>query len=121
MEYDLETKSDNEIYSTNVSEDMAHDIVNGYAIKNNKVYVNHCALGVGVFKRADKFTIDSITKDTMKVNYVIIGYTIPENPENSEEYEYGNASMTLVKENGEWKILKATIAGMCNSLYEVGK
>ncbi len=77
--------------------------------------------GSGAFKRADKFTVDSITADTIKVNYVLISNSIPELPEESEEVEDGNATMTLVKENGEWKILKATITGMCNVLYEIGK
>lgn len=120
LEYNLET-NDNPNYSTNVDESLAHDLVQGYAIKDNKVYANHCMVGSGSFKRADKFVVDDITSDTIKVSYTLISNSFPEIPEESEEIEDGNATMTLVKENGEWKILKATIRGMCNALYEIGK
>ena len=120
LEYNLDSNDDPN-YSTNVDVNLAHDILQGYAIKDNKVYINSCMAGTGGFKRADKFTVDSITADTIKVNYVLISNSIPELSEESEEVEDGNATMTLVKENGEWKILKATITGMCNVLYEIGK
>lgn len=97
------------------------DLIQGYAINGDKVYTNSCTIGTGAYKRMDNFTVNSITSDTIKLNYVVIGNSIPEIPEESEELELGKATMTLVKENGDWKILKATIVGMCNTIYEVGK
>ncbi len=91
-----------------------------YTVKDNKVYTNGCAIGTGSYNRMDKFSVDSISADTIKINYVVIGNS-SDVPSESEEYEYSKATMTLVKENGDWKILKATIVDMCNGVYEVGK
>ncbi len=106
---------------TNISSVSTYDLIQGYAIDGDKVYTNSCMAGAGSYKRMDKFTIDNLTENTIKVNYVIVGNSLPEIPEESEEYEIGNASMTLVKENNDWKITKATIVDMCNGVYEVGK
>ena len=97
------------------------DLIQGYAINGDKVYTNSCTIGTGGYNRMDNFTVDSISADTIKLNYAVIGNSIPEIPEESEEYEYSKATMTLVKENEDWKILKATIVDMCNGVYEVGK
>ena len=96
-------------------------MIQGYTINGDKVYTDSCTIGTGGYNRMDKFTVESITANTIKLNYVVIGNSIQEIPEESEEYEYSKATMTLVKENGEWKLLKATIVNMCNGVYEVGK
>ncbi len=115
-----EYKLPSENVETNVPVPIA-DLIQGYAINGDKVYTNSCTIGTGAYNRMDNFTVDSISADTIKLNYVVIGNSIPEIPDESEEYEYSKATMTLVKENGDWKILKATIVNMCNGVYEVGK
>ena len=55
----------------------------------------------------------------IKISYVVIGKD-PDDP-NAKEYERDNANMILVKEDGAWKILNATIVDMCNGVYNVGK
>ena len=117
VEYQLPSEK----IETNIPNLTYYDNIQGYAIKDDKVYTNSCMAGSGSYKRMDKFTIDNLTENTIKVNYVIVGNSLPEIPEESEEYEIGNASMTLVKENNDWKITKATIVDMCNGVYEVGK
>ena len=92
-----------------------------YTVKDSKVYTNGCTIGTGSYNRMDKFNVDSISVDTIKINYVVIGNSNPDVPDESKEYEYSRATAILVKENGDWKILKATIVDMCNGVYEVGK
>ena len=93
-----------------------------YAIKNNKVYVNSCTMGSAGFKRMGDYIVESITSDTIKVNYSIYMYT-QEPGISDEEYKSDKTGkITLVKENGEWKIQNAVVAaGLCGNIYEVGK
>ena len=93
-----------------------------YAIKNNKVYVNSCTMGWAGFKRMGDYIVESITSDTIKVNYSIYMYT-QELGISDEEYKSDKTGkITLVKENGEWKIQNAVVAaGLCGTLYKVGK
>lgn len=111
MEYIL---SSNE-YETNV---INADLVRAYAIKDNKVFHNSCNIGTNDYERMDNFTVSSKTDDTIKVNYKVI---YKDQLIGGDEYEHGDAQIVLVKENNEWKILSATIVGMCNSTYKIGK
>lgn len=89
-----------------------------YTIKDNKVYTSGCTIGGGDYQRFDKFKIVNRSNDTIKVGYVAVYKD--EYVENSSEYEE-EYSMTLVKENGSWKILNAVIVDQCRGTYEVGK
>ena len=107
------------VWSTNVEivMDLLSSIPN-YVISNNKVYRNSCAIGSGSYSSVAKFTVDSITSDRIKLNYVVM----EKEPdiENAKETEREKATIILVKEDNDWKILKATIADMCNGVYTVG-
>ena len=93
-----------------------------YAIKDNNVYVDSCTMGSAGFKRMGDYEVESITSDTIKVNYSIYMYAI-EPGISDEEYKYEkDGKITLVKENGEWKILNAVVAsGLCGNINKVGK
>ena len=114
LEYSL-LNADDEKYSTNVKD---ADLVHGYAIKNGKVYIDSCTIGGSDYERMDKFVVESKTDDTIKVNYKLI---YKDQLAGGNEYEGGNGQVVLTKENGDWKILSATIVGMCNSTYKIGK
>ena len=107
-------------HSTNLNYDGQGDFGNipGYAVKNNKVYTRGCNIGGGTYDSMDKFTVVSITNDTIKINYVVMeSDIIDENKVTERE----NATIILVKEDGNWKILKATIVDICNGVYTIGK
>ena len=111
---------DYENWTSNV--DIKGDMLSGmpsYILKNNKVYRDSCAIGSCDHLKFDKFVVLSGTSDTLKLSYVDIGKD-PDDP-NAKEYERDNAEMILVKEDGEWKIKKATILDQCNCAYEIGK
>ena len=90
-----------------------------YVISSNKVYRDSCNVGSGTYSSVAKFTVDSITNDRIKINYVVM----EKEPdiENAKETEREKATIILVKEDNDWKILKATIVDMCNGVYTVGK
>ena len=109
-------------WSTNVK--LEGDMLSsmpGYVINNNKVYRDSCAVGSGDYERMDKFNINNVTSSSIEVNYVIIGNSNPYDSKKSLEYEISKATIILVKENNEWKILKATIVDLCDGVYEIGK
>ena len=114
IEEDIETEQE----KTNLKFDNTTGIPR-YVIKDNKVYNDTCTVGSGNYERLDKFIVDSKTDDIIKINYTIIGKD--QYVDDSDEYEYGKANITMIKENGDWKILKATIVNNCNGVYEVGK
>ena len=91
-----------------------------YGIKDNKVYTSRCTVGGNGFVRFDKFQVESKTNDKIVVNYVEV-YLKDAYDDNSGEEEMDLVKITLVKENGEWKILNATIVDQCNGTYKVGK
>ena len=110
--------------SSNLISDKDNDVVDMhlYAIKDNNVYINSCTASGSGFKRAGDYTVESVTNDTIKVNYSIYMYAL-EPGMSDEEYKYEkDGKITLVKENGEWKILNAVVAaGVCGRIYKVGK
>ena len=110
--------------SSNLISDKDNDVVDMhlYAIKDNNVYINSCTASGSDFKRAGDYTVESVTNDTIKVNYSIYMYAL-EPGMSDEEYKYEkDGKITLVKENGEWKILNAVVAaGVCGRIYKVGK
>lgn len=107
-------------WSTNVKIEggMLSSIPN-YVIDGNKIYRDSCTIGSGTYSSVAKFTVVSITNDTLKIDYVIM----EKEPdiENAKEQEREKATIILVKEDNDWKILKATIVDMCNGVYTVGK
>lgn len=88
-----------------------------YAIKNNYVYIMGCTGGGEIFSRMNNFSIKSITSNEIKVNYG--AYFFDEITD--KEYKRDDGAATLVKENGEWRILSATVVGKCSGTYKVGK
>ena len=110
IEYDISTKESSRGGLGNEPE---------YALKNNKVYVSSCTIGGSGFVKFDKFNIDSKTSDKIIIKYVEVYKIDEEDPTSGEDEE--PVEMTLVKENNEWRILKATIVDQCNGTYEIGK
>lgn len=115
----FEFKFPGETHSTNLKYEGDFGNIPGYAIKDKKVYTRGCTIGSGVYSRMDKFSVASNSSNTIKLNYVVMA----KDPdiEDAKEYEYEKTTMTLVKEDGDWKILNATIVDMCNGVYKVGK
>ncbi len=109
--------------STNLTIDPETDQLpmHSYAIKNNTVYITGCTSSGSDFKRMGDFSVDSITNGTIKVNYAIYEYSVGKGI-SDDEVKTGDGKITLVKENGEWRILNAmAAAGLCGGVYKVGK
>lgn len=123
MEYEsFDSYELNDGITTNIKIEADYTAFPKYVIDGNKVYRSTTpSVGNGYYNRMDKFSVDSITSDTIKINYVVIGDSNPDEPNESKEYEYSKATMILVKENGDWKISKAAVQSMLYTTYEVGK
>ena len=107
-------------WSTNIK--LEGDMLDGvpsYVISNNKAYRNSCTIGSGTYSSVAKFTVNSITADRIMLDYVVMEQE--PDVDYAKETEREDATIILVKENNDWKILKATIADMCNGVYTVGK
>ena len=109
------------IYSTNLTYNDVFNDNQGFApyikTNNSKVYVlNHCTEGSGDKSLKGDYEVKSVTSDTIIAKYVILDTDSVTGNTSNQDVE-----VKLVKEDNTWKIMKATLVGRCNGIYEVGK
>jgi len=86
-------------------------------ISENKVYVwNHCTEGTGGYSIKGNYNVDSVTN-----NQIVVKYVLNQNNMDLDENNDYDAEIKLVKEDNEWKLVKAEIIGRCTTAYTVGK
>lgn len=120
--YDTASNFKNKFYSIYSKDVNYEDVFNGTTdtpgikISNDKVYIhNNCSRQVGdrIFKGNDELM--SITNNSIVVKYA--NYFAG----SSANSEVQSATIKLVKEDKEWKVLRVSMLGNCNSIYEAGK
>ena len=111
-EYSITTDSSK---TTARDSDGYTDGVFDYFIKDNKVYHDHCTMGGDQIDGVGSFTVVNSSSDKIDISYKI-NYSVFDTDKYTQD-----ASITLVKEDGSWKILKATIIQRCNVSINIGK
>lgn len=97
----------------NEDEDYMYGVIH-YVIKDYNIFINNFCRADGRDNKPDNWEVVSVDNNKIIVKYDVY-MSISDDATLHEE------SITLVKENNEWKIEHATILSQCGIGYRVGK